>query len=1745
MIYPVESFGCYIPPMFRIRSGLLLAALFAACGDDPAAGPPGPGPTADSGIILCTESTTCPGDLVCVGGVCATAVHDGGADGGVASGRVVVDPLEVNFGAFLLGVPVTRTLTVINRGDGPLRVLQLEVERNTSNEFVVIPGETLPTTLASGASLTVQITYTATDGQDDRDRLRVITDDPATPTTIVPLIAEYKGLSEIAVIADAKTSGPEIRTIDFGEVPLTSTRTFTLFVKNIGDGNAVLSISDVRTDPSPSLIFDLTTSAMLPALLNRFRSSALCTPAGTCDDMGAVCTDGLCIDPRSGAPIDTISITVGFAPRVEGPVEETLVIANNEGDADETPVLIRLLGIGVRAALDVSPSPIDVGVVFIGFPKVVPISLTSIGGDSIDITGIALNGASAGLMLDLPTMPPFMLGPGAMFAFSLISDPAAAGPISGTVQIDSSDPDLPRRTVTITGESRVAPRVVTSTPAIAFGEVHVFRIAGQSESLVVRVTNAGGSSLDITSIGLGPGTSSDFVVTPTQVVQPIAPGDGVDLTVRYGPTVIGPDTGSLVITTNDPLTPRLEIPLSGEGVDPNVFAFKSTVPPIPPSPIDFGRPYRGSTPPPVILTIQNTGVGRLLIQSAALTAGSSTEYTINVLSPLPALVAPGSPGLTIEVRYAPTAVGADNGAIEIRTSDRDTPTLIVALIGDAVGCPTNTWDIDNNPLNGCEYTCTQRNPPAEICNNADDDCNGTTDEGFNLGDVCDGAGECGAGVIECAARDSSRSTCSTNPGQSGSGAVAETCNTLDDDCDGTPDDGFNLQGDLANCGRCGNACSAANGTAVCSSGTCAVQGCNPNFDNCNGTYADGCEVDLRSNLANCGLCNRPCEVTNGTPSCSNGTCNVAACNNDFFDCNNRVIDGCEANLANSVSTCGSCLTQCSVPNGTPACNARSCEVASCVAPWRNCDNQYAGGCEANTDSSIAHCGGCNQPCVTPNGTPSCNSGACAVAACSAPFADCNTTVADGCEVNTQTSIPNCGGCNQPCAIANGTPLCSGGTCAVSGCNLPFANCNNNPADGCEANLSNSVGTCGSCFNACSVANGTPGCSGSACTVAACNAPFRDCNLVVGDGCETNSNSSLTHCGGCNQACTVANGNPVCNNGACNVASCTAPFLDCNTTPGDGCEINSNTNSLHCGGCNQACALTNAVSSCNGSGSCRVDACNGAFRDCNLLPVDGCEIDSNSSLAHCGGCNRACNFAGATETCNTGVCTFGACSAGFVNLDGNNVNGCEYACTPVGGLDLPDLTFVDSNCDGIDGDRSTSIFVSPLGNNANTGFYGSPVATIAQGILRAQQNGFSTVLIAAGFYAGVVDVAAGISLYGGYDANTWARAGTNNSVISGGIIGANVFGVRALNIVVSTRLDLLVVTVGNAVSAGGSVYGVHVAGSNSALVLSRLRVTSGRGADGSDGSGGGAGGNANNGNVGSTGCDGCSSAGGGGGGGFSPCGRSGGGGGLGGYDNNPGGGGTTPFGGGTGGGGGGGARGCSTCSGCNGQTTGSIGLAGTDGASGGNGPNGAAGSGAGSVASNLWQPGNGGTGSGGGDGFGGGGGGGGGGGADECYANVFVCVSVNTCNRDRGGGGGGGGGGGCGGGGGNAGTGGGASFGIFLAGSSPTLDSNTITPGRGGDGGDGGGGGSLGSGGLFAGGGFGPDDSGDGQRGGNGGNGGSGGAGGGGAGGVGYGIYRASGSNPTLISNSVTAGSGGFGGFSPGNNGGAGQSGVIF
>lgn len=424
-------------------------------------------------------------------------------------------------------------------------------------------------------------------------------------------------------------------------------------------------------------------------------------------------------------------------------------------------------------------------------------------------------------------------------------------------------------------------------------------------------------------------------------------------------------------------------------------------------------------------------------------------------------------------------------------------------------------------------------------------------------------------------------------------------------------------------------------------------------------------------------------------------------------------------------------------------------------------------------------------------------------------------------------------------------------------------------------------------------------------------------------------------------------------------------------------------------------------------------------------------------------------------------------------------------------DYPDPDFLDTNCDGIDGDIEDSVFVDMFsGSNLNTGTIDSPVRSISKGIYIASDSGKTNVLVSTGTYEENVTLISGISIHGGYTGDPdWTRTSSSLSVTR---LVRKGFSVNGASGIVLSQMEIVAP---DASESGESSIGMIISDCSD-ITLRNVTIISGdgtSGADGADGEDGDKGGDGEQGNPGCEGstatfCDGCSQPSG-GSGGVSSCGANGGSGGVPGISKSDGSPGENGVGSTSNGGSGGnlpvmGEENCYMSSG--------LDIHGKSGAHGKKGEDGSGGAAVGVFNAGEYINSNGEDGEDGANGQGGGGGGGGMGGKSWCDS--------------YGSSGGGGGAGGCGAKAGKGGIGGGASFALVVINSTGiVLDDVELETGNGGSGGDGGTGGVGGlygfgqAGGNYGGGGD-QDDGGCGGHGGHGGLGGSGGHGGGGGGG---------------------------------------------
>jgi hypothetical protein len=197
-------------------------------------------------------------------------------------------------------------------------------------------------------------------------------------------------------------------------------------------------------------------------------------------------------------------------------------------------------------------------------------------------------------------------------------------------------------------------------------------------------------------------------------------------------------------------------------------------------------------------------------------------------------------------------------------------------------CEVTVYSCADGGRAACTPDLTKAKP--ESCDGVDNDCNGKVDDG--LADITCGDGPCRVSVAACA--DGGAVVCHPDMTK----ATAEVCDGIDNDCNGHVDDGFVTSNDVHNCGACGTECPSQNGTPACHSSVCSIT-CDTGFDNCNHLPADGCEANLNTDANNCGVCGNACTFAGGTGTCTGGHCVLTGCAPGHVDLDHDPSNGCE------------------------------------------------------------------------------------------------------------------------------------------------------------------------------------------------------------------------------------------------------------------------------------------------------------------------------------------------------------------------------------------------------------------------------------------------------------------------------------------------------------------------------------------------------------------------------------------------------------------------------------------------------------------------------------------------------------------------------------------------------------------------------------------------------------------------------------------------------------------------------------
>ena len=255
---------------------------------------------------------------------------------------------------------------------------------------------------------------------------------------------------------------------------------------------------------------------------------------------------------------------------------------------------------------------------------------------------------------------------------------------------------------------------------------------------------------------------------------------------------------------------------------------------------------------------------------------------------------------------------------------------------------------------GTSTECDGDVPPPgdELCGNGDDDdCDGATDEGFpSYGQPCSvGTGQCFATGVYICAGDGLSTVCDATAGS----PQAETCNGLDDDCDGAPDNGFQINqpcdggGDSDLCAEGVWVCDGAGGRTCTDMTGSTFDLCGGGDDDCDPTSGDGSEDGAVGQACDGGadtdLCLEGVQVcSNGALQCTDATGSTTDnCGGGDEDCDASSADGSEH------------------PGRGAVCDGGDTDL--CVEGTMQCSGTTLA-CNDSTSSTVDLCGNGNEDC---------------------------------------------------------------------------------------------------------------------------------------------------------------------------------------------------------------------------------------------------------------------------------------------------------------------------------------------------------------------------------------------------------------------------------------------------------------------------------------------------------------------------------------------------------------------------------------------------------------------------------------------------------------------------------------------------------------------------------------------------------------------------------------------------------------
>jgi len=325
----------------------------------------------------------------------------------------------------------------------------------------------------------------------------------------------------VDVRAEAVESGMRIEpgVLDFGSVGISEAATRQLVVSNVGD--EAFTIDAVRIEGTQELSFESDTT--LPATIQ---------------------------------PDGFLTVRVTYQPFAARETSARLLIETDEPEIGTRDVPI--FGEGAGPRFEVVPALLQFGVVDDRTTQR-PLLMANSGSSSLQVTQLDLSGDPQFRIVRTPPIP-IRIGPGETVQVDVELEPDRVGTFTATVTVASNRGAQPEVRVPVRAFRGQRFCRLTAVPdRLNFGVVS----PGLARTATVTFRNDGNEDCAVEGVGLrnpsDPFFSLDFRTLP----DALAPGEMLDVPVRFAPTEDRDGKAALVVQTNDPLAPRATVNLVG------------------------------------------------------------------------------------------------------------------------------------------------------------------------------------------------------------------------------------------------------------------------------------------------------------------------------------------------------------------------------------------------------------------------------------------------------------------------------------------------------------------------------------------------------------------------------------------------------------------------------------------------------------------------------------------------------------------------------------------------------------------------------------------------------------------------------------------------------------------------------------------------------------------------------------------------------------------------------------------------------------------------------------------------------------------------------------------------------------------------------------------------------------------------------------------------------------------------------